>query len=142
MNYLTDYLRIQEEKYKRLLGISLTICLSRFIITICFKDVCSIAFSSISISSKALKLIFVCFAKKTRNLKQSVICFIYEKMCIKTKINGCHFIRVCKGVYKGERGAEPPPRTQSFHTFHILNSRVKNIKIFCCSFSALRRLYT
>ena len=42
-----------------------------------------------------------------------------------------------KGVYREGKGAVPPldlyggrcspPRTQSFHTFQILNSRVKNI---------------
>ena len=47
-------------------------------------------------------------------------------------------------AYSGGAGGNvPPPRTQSFHTFQILNSRVKNIKkLVCCFFSALRRLYT
>ena len=119
MDYLSDYLRIQEEKYKRLLGISLTICLSRFIITICFKDVCSIAFSSISISSKALKLIFVCFAKKTRNLKQSVICFIYEKMCIKTKQNsmGAISYEYARAYTRGKGGQSPPPELRASTLF-------------------------
>ena len=48
----------------------------------------------------------------------------------------------------GARRAVPPrhvmggidPPEQSFHTFQILNSRVKNMKkLVCCSFSALRR---
>ena len=33
-------------------------------------------------------------------------------------------------------GVELPRRTQSFHTFQILNSRVKNVKkLVCCSFN-------
>ena len=57
-----------------------------------------------------------------------------------------------KGRIQGGKGAVPhprpvkggriPPRTQSFHSFQILNWRVKNIKKVCCSFSALRRLCT
>ena len=46
-------------------------------------------------------------------------------------------------AYTGGGARGRAPRTQSFHTFKILNSRVKNIKkLVCCSFSALRRLYT
>ena len=33
-----------------------------------------------------------------------------------------------KGEYSGVQGGSAPPRTQSFHTFQILNSIVKNMK--------------
>ena len=40
-------------------------------------------------------------------------------------------------------GGSTHPKTQGFQNFQILNSRVKNIKkLVCCSYSALRRLFT
>ena len=36
--------------------------------------------------------------------------------------------------------APPSPRTPGFHTFQILNSRVKNIKkLVCCSLDCIHR---
>ena len=38
-------------------------------------------------------------------------------------------VNALKGrIQGGGKGAVPPPRTQSYHTFQILNWRVKNIK--------------
>ena len=54
-----------------------------------------------------------------------------------------HNLCVNTRAYTGGKGSVPPTETQSFHTFQILNSRVKNFKkLVWCSFSALRRLYT
>ena len=63
------------------------------------------------------------------------------------------FCRINKGVYRDGNGwqcpprplnrggaATPPPQSQSFHTFQILNSRVENIKIISLLFIQCKKI--